>query len=69
MLEWIIFIGAASLITVGFFIYFIPSNYSYVVKEKKKLTYLIPDTMLLISFILWVVLLMIVIYFLKLQGW
>lgn len=69
MIKWVIFICIASLTTLGFFIYFIPKNYAYALKEKKKLTYLIPDILILFNFILWVILFIITIYYLKIQGW
>ena len=69
MLILLIFIGIFIILELGVFIYFISKNYNYAVKNKKSLTYLIPDAVLLFSIILWIILFIVIIYFLKMQGW
>lgn len=69
MIILLVFIGVCIILELGIFTYFIYKDYNYAVKHNKELTYLIPDVILLFSIILWIVLLIATIYFLKLQGW
>lgn len=69
MFMWLLFMGIGTFLSFTIALYGGIVDYQYASTHRKKLSYLIPEVLLLFCFLFWLILLVLSIYILQSQGW